>query len=141
MHDKIRVVIVDDHQVIRQAWTLLFDTDKRFHVVAAIATAREAVDSMTSLRPDVVLMDINMYPMNGFEATRLILEADPSRLIIGISANNYPGYAQKMLELGARGFVTKSSPFDEITTAVVEVREGRTYVCQEIRKTLSSPNG
>lgn len=136
MPEKIRVVIVDDHQVIRTSWKILFGTDERFDVVAVFKSGLEAIDHVPGLSPDVVLMDINMFPLNGFETTSQLLQVAPSTKIIGISANNYPGYAQKIIALGARGFVTKSSPFDELTTAVSRVSDGETYICQEINRHL-----
>lgn len=132
MPEKIRVVIVDDHQVIRTSWKILFGTDERFDVIAVFKSGQEAIDHIPSLSPHVVLMDINMFPLNGFDTTTQLLRLAPSTKIIGISANNYPGYAQKIMALGARGFVTKSSPFDELTMAVAKVALGETYVCAEI---------
>lgn len=134
MPHKIRIVIVDDHQVIRTSWKLLFDSDPRFTVVAAYKNGQEALDSVEGVTPDIILMDINMFPMTGFETTERLLERSPGLRIIGVSANNYPGYAQKMIALGARGFVTKSSPFDELTEALVKVQDGEVYICHEITR-------
>ena len=134
MPAKIRVVIVDDHQVIRTSWKILFGTDPRFEVIGVLQSGQEAVTQVPALNPDVILMDINMFPLNGFDATSQLVSILPGIRIIGISANNYPGYAQKMMALGARGFVTKSSPFDELTRAVTLVHEGETYVCEEITR-------
>ena len=132
MSQKIRVALVDDHQVIRSSWKLLFDTDPRFVVVALCRNGQEAIDAVRELRPDVFLMDINMTPLNGFDTTERILQIDPLARVIGISANVFPGYAKKIMDLGAKGFVTKSSGFRELTGAVVTVHEGGTYVCREI---------
>ncbi|MET0634703.1 MAG: response regulator transcription factor [Chitinophagaceae bacterium] len=129
---KIRVAIVDDHQVIRTSWKILFSTDDRFDVVSVLKSGQEAIDLLPGIAPDVVLMDINMFPINGFEAAEQLARVAPDCRIIGISANNYPGYAKKMLSLGARGFVTKSSTFEELTRAVTRVHMGDIYVCDEI---------
>ena len=134
MPEKIRVVIVDDHQVIRTSWKILFGTDDRFEVVGVLKSGQEAIDQVPGLAPVVVLMDINMFPINGFETTEQLIRIDPAILVIGISANNYPGYAQKMMAIGAKGFVTKSSPFDELTRAVTTVNGGGTYICREITR-------
>ena len=138
MPDKIRVVIVDDHQVIRTSWKILFGTDERFDVVAVFKSGEEAIEAVPALEADVILMDINMFPLNGFDTTSRLLQIDPGIRVIGISANNYPGYAQKMISLGARGFVTKSSPFEELTTAVWLVSEGETYICEEISRLMEN---
>ncbi|RYY59684.1 MAG: response regulator transcription factor [Chitinophagaceae bacterium] len=138
MPAKIRVVIVDDHQVIRTSWKILFGTDDRFDVIAVFKSGQEAIEEVPALSPDVVLMDINMFPLNGFDTTSQLLQINPATRVIGISANNYPGYAQKIMAIGARGFVTKSSPFDELTSAVCLVNDGETYICQEISRHLGN---
>lgn len=132
MPTPIRIVLVDDHKLIRDSWKNVFNRDERFEVTGISADGVEAFDIITGNPPDIVLMDINMTPVNGLEATRKILAAIPSMKIIGISANNNPKYAEKMISLGARGYVTKTSTFDEVKEAILEVMEGRQYICEEI---------
>ncbi len=132
-NDPIRIILVDDHKLARESWSLLLDYDPRFSVIKECENGPDAIQEVSLLKPDILLVDINMYPLNGFEVTQKVLEADPSMKIIGISVNNQPSYANKMMEIGARGFVTKGSPFEEITHAIVEVHNGRNYVCNEIR--------
>lgn len=132
-NDPIRIILVDDHKLARESWSLLLDYDPRFSVIKECENGPDAIKEVRRLKPDILLVDINMYPLNGFEVTQKVLEADPSMKIIGISVNNQPSYANKMMEIGARGFVTKGSPFEEITHAIVEVHNGRNYVCNEIR--------
>jgi two-component system, NarL family, invasion response regulator UvrY len=132
-NDPIRIILVDDHKLARESWSLLLDYDARFSVIRECENGPDAIQEVSRLKPDILLVDINMYPLNGFEVTQKVLEEDPSIKIIGISVNNQPSYANKMLEIGARGFVTKGSPFEEITHAIVEVHNGRNYVCSEIR--------
>lgn len=132
-NDPIRIILVDDHKLARESWSLLLDYDSRFSVIKECENGPDAIQEVSRLKPDILLVDINMYPLNGFEVTQKVLEADPSMKIIGISVNNQPSYANKMLEIGARGFVTKGSPFEEITHAIVEVHNGRNYVRSEIR--------
>ncbi len=134
MPDKIRIVVVDDHQVIRSSWKLLFETDARFVVSGVFKSGPEVIGAAALEAPDVILMDINMNPMNGFETTEILLNKNPNLRIIGVSANSYPAYADKIMKIGARGFVTKSSPFEELTTAVYKVHQGEEYVCAEIRE-------
>lgn len=134
MQKQIRVVLVDDHQVVRDSWKFLLDRDQRFTIVAQCKDGVEAIAKAIELHPDVMLMDINMTPVNGFEATKEIVEKMPDVKIIGVSANNHPSYANKILALGGWGFVTKSSPFDELMSAIVKVYEGEKYVCKEVTK-------
>lgn len=133
MSTPIRIVLVDDHELIRESWNQMFSRDGRFEVIALIPNGAEAVDVVTEKVPDIVLMDINMTPMNGLEATRKILEILPSMKIIGCSANNNPRYSDRMFDIGAKGYVTKTSTFDELKTAIFTVIDGGEYVCEEIR--------
>ncbi|MCR6720843.1 MAG: response regulator transcription factor [Chitinophagaceae bacterium] len=103
-------------------------------MVAQCKDGVEAIAKAIELHPDVMLMDINMTPINGFEATKEIVEKMPDIKIIGVSANNHPSYANKILALGGWGFVTKSSPFDELMGAIVKVYEGEKYVCKEVAR-------
>src|SRR5262245_40488718 len=100
--EKISIVIVDDHQIMRETWKLILEQEARFTIVAECSSAAEAIKTANNVDFDVMLMDINMYPLNGLEATRKILKNHPSIRIIGMSVNNQPSYARNMLKLGAR---------------------------------------
>jgi two-component system, NarL family, invasion response regulator UvrY len=130
----IKIILVDDHELIRESWKLLLDNDPRFRVIGQCKSGAEAIEQATKLYPDIMLMDINMPLVNGFEATKKITEAAPSVKIIGVSANNNPRYATKLISLGGKGFVTKTSAFDELKIAIQKVYEGETYICLEIRE-------
>jgi len=134
--EKISIVIVDDHQIMRETWRLILEQDSRFSIVAECRNAAEAIKTANDLHFDVMLMDINMYPINGFEATRKILNKHPSIRIIGMSVNNQPSYARNMLKLGAKGFVTKDSSKHEMIYAITCVYDGDTYICEDVRKKM-----
>jgi two-component system, NarL family, invasion response regulator UvrY len=136
MPNPIRIILVDDHEAIRESIKNLLDLDHRFSVIEQCKNGTEAIDRATELLPDVMLMDVNMSPVNGFEATQKITEAFPSIKIIGVSINNNPQYAVKMLASGAKGFVTKTSAFSELKTAIQKVYDGENYICEEIKKKL-----
>lgn len=131
--DKIRIMIVDDHELVRKTWKLLLQQQERFDVIAECANGSEAIGQVQTTKPDIILMDINMSPINGFEATRKIVAHHPDIRIIGVSINNQVAYARNMMQLGARGFVTKNATPDEMVKAITEVADGRTYICEEIR--------
>jgi DNA-binding NarL/FixJ family response regulator len=137
--EKISIVIVDDHQIMRETWRLILEQDARFSIVAECRSGAEAIRAANDLHFDIMLMDINMRPVNGFEATRKILNKHPSLKIIGISVNNQPSYARNMLRLGARGFVTKDSPKQEMIYAIICVYDGDIYICEDIRKKMDEP--
>jgi len=135
--EKITILIADDHKLIRETWTYILNTDERFEVVAECGDAEQAVELAKELTPDIVLMDINMAPFNGFEATEKIRKVSPESKIIGVSMHSQPAYAKKMLQVGARGYVTKNSSKEEMFTAISEVFRGNKYVCDEIKTIIS----
>ena len=134
---KIRLVLVDDHEMVRNTWKLILQQDPRIDIIAECNSGAEAIDIANGLFPDIMLMDINMSPVNGFEATRKIVKSCPQIKIIGVSVNDQPGYARNMLQLGAKGFVTKNTAQEEMIEAILEVFKGRTYICKELRDKMN----
>jgi DNA-binding NarL/FixJ family response regulator len=132
-YTQIRVIIVDDHQMVRETWKMILQKDERIVIIAECCSGQEAIDAAAHLQPDIMLMDINMSPVNGFEATRKILKAHPNIKIIGVSIQNQPGYARNMLQLGAKGYVTKNSSKEEMIEAIINVQNGKIFICQEMR--------
>lgn len=128
----IKLIIVDDHFHVRQAWSWVLNQVPRLKVIAQCSNGQEAIEAAKNLRPDVILMDINMAPVNGIEATRTIREFAPDMKIIGVSVQAERSYVNEMLRNGANGYVTKNSPSSEMVTAIDEVLAGNTYICEEI---------
>lgn len=137
-NNKIRIVLVDDHKLIRETWRFLLEQEGVFEVLAECEGGDEAVRIARQLKPDIMLMDVNMQPVNGFEATRRIHKELPEIRIIGMSINNQPSYARNMLQLGARGYVTKNSTREEMVEAIREVHGGAEYICREILEKMKS---
>ena len=135
--EKITILIADDHKLIRETWTYILNSDERFEVVAECGDAEQAVELAKELSPNIILMDINMAPFNGFEATEQIRKVSPDSKIIGVSMHSQPAYAKKMLQVGARGYVTKNSSKEEMFNAITEVYNGHKYVCDEIKTIIS----
>lgn len=135
--DKITILLVDDHKLIRESWSFILNSDPRFQVVGETNNAEEAVDIAVEKKPGIVLMDINMTPINGFEATKLMRKYSPDSKVIGISMHSMPAYARKMLQIGAMGYVTKNSSKDELITSITEVNSGKKYVCDEVKNILA----
>ncbi|MER3497980.1 MAG: DNA-binding response regulator [Chitinophagaceae bacterium] len=135
--EKITILIADDHTLVRETWSFIFNTDPRFKVVAECGTGEEAVEIAKNLRPNIVIMDINLQGMNGIEATQLIRKFSPSSKILGVSLHTQPTYARKMMQKGAMGYVTKNSSREEMFKAILEVYNGKKYICEEIKNILS----
>jgi two-component system invasion response regulator UvrY len=135
--EKITILIADDHKLIRQTWEFIFNTDARFQVIGESASGEEAVETAKQLRPDVVIMDINLPGINGVEATAQIRKFSPGSKIIGVSMHTQPSFAKVIMRNGAMGYVTKSSSREEMFKAILEVHAGNKYICDEIKNILS----
>ncbi len=135
--DKINVLIADDHKLIRETWSYILNSDERFQVIAECGDSEQAVEMAKQKRPHIVLMDINMTPISGFEATEKIRKVAPASRVIGVSMHSQPAYAKKMLQIGARGYVTKNSSKEEMIKAILEVHSGNKYICDEIKNNIS----
>ena len=135
--EKITILIADDHTLVRETWSFILNSDSRFYVVAECGSGEEAVEMAKNLRPAIVIMDINLPGINGIEATQLIRKYSPGSKILGVSLHTQPTYARKMMQKGAMGYVTKNSSREEMFKAIMEVYEGRKYVCDEIKNILS----
>jgi len=135
--DKITILIADDHTLVRETWSFILNTDPRFTVVAECGSGEEAVELAKNLRPHIVIMDINLPGMNGIEATQLIRKFSPGSKVLGVSLHTQPTYARKMMQKGAMGYVTKNSSREEMFKAIMEINNGKKYICDEIKNILS----
>jgi two-component system invasion response regulator UvrY len=134
---KISILIADDHRLVRETWGLVVNSDDRFDVIAECANGEEAVELSRQLQPDVVIMDINLPGINGIEATEQIRNFSPGSKILGISIHSEPVFVRKMFQKGALGYLTKNSSRKEMIEAILEVSEGRKYICSEIKNRLT----
>jgi len=138
MNKKISIVIFDDHNLVAEMWSELINSDERFAVVAICNdTSEKSIEVVKTKRPDIVIMDINIQPISGIDATKLIKKGSPGSKVIGVSMHNQPSFAKRMLKNGALGYVTKSSQKSEMFEALVSVNGGKVFVCKEIQENLS----
>lgn len=135
--EKITILLVDDHRLIRDSWSHVLNMEPRFQVVGSASTGEEALALAKEKRPRVILMDINMTPVNGFDITKAIRKQSPGSRIIGVSMHAIPVYAKKMFQAGAIGYVTKNSSREELITAILEVDAGKKYICEEVKTILA----
>jgi len=136
MSNAITILIVDDNNFMRETLKFLISRVSNFKLVGEATSGQEAISMAQEHSPDIILLDINMSPINGFEATRKILKQNPQTRIIGLSVHKQPSYAKNILQLGARGYLTKSSPHKEIIQAINSVYEGKEFVCSELSDLL-----
>jgi len=135
--EKITILIADDHTLVRETWSFILNSDRRFKVIAECGSGEEAVELAKNLHPDIVIMDINLPGINGIEATEQISKLAPGSKVLGVSLHTQPTYARKMMQKGAMGYVTKNSSREEMFKAIIEVHSGKKYVCDEIKNILS----
>lgn len=130
-------MIVDDHTLIRETWSFLLSRNESFEVIAEVGDGQQAIELARDKRPNIILLDINMAPLNGFDILKMIRKLSPGSKVIAVSMHSQPSYAKKMLRLGARGYVTKNSPRQEMLDAINEVYSGQIYICQEVKNIIS----
>ena len=134
---RISIMIVDDHTPIRETWSCLLGRNEGFEVIAEVGDGQQAIEIARDKRPNIILLDINMSPLNGFDILKMIRKLSPGSKVIAVSMHSQPSYAKKMLRLGARGYVTKNSPRQEMLDAIKEVFNGQIYICQEVKNIIS----
>jgi DNA-binding NarL/FixJ family response regulator len=133
---QITVLLAEDHAIVRQGLCSLLRADGHFLVVGEARTGREAVEMARTLRPDVILMDIAMPVLNGLEATRQILAANPTAKVVVLSAHSDDVYVERMNEAGVVGFLEKQTSAEILTKAIHEVVAGHTFFSPSIAKRL-----
>ena len=136
--NKISIVIAEDHQLVRDVWNQMLNADPRFEVVAVCESGEKAFDIVKTRKPDVLITDINMKGIDGFELTQMVRTYVSHTRILAVSMHVQVSYARRIISLGGGGFVTKNSPLEELCTAIVEVFHGKKYLCEEIRHLLAS---
>ncbi|CAD0185340.1 Nitrogen regulation protein C [Ruegeria sp. THAF57] len=125
----IRVLIVDDHPMVAEGIQSILESYDEIQVVGTLSSGQEAVEKATDLAPDVILMDLNMPGLGGLSATEIILERLPRTRILILSMHDSPEYISTALSHGAKGYVLKDVPTEEIKQAIDAVMRGEQYLC------------
>jgi two-component system, NarL family, invasion response regulator UvrY len=133
----IRVLIVDDHQLVRMGTSRLLADVGDVEVVGQAGSGEEAIELVRHLKPDVVLMDVQMPGIGGLEATRRCLRVHPDIKVIAVSMYEDEPYPSKLLNVGAHGYVTKRAAIDGMVRAIKKVVAGQRYVSAEIAQQMA----
>jgi two-component system NarL family response regulator len=128
----IRILLADDHRMLREALRTILESEEGFEVVGEAQDGRTAVEMTRTLTPDVIIMDIGMPDLNGVEATRQIKSDTPSTKVIALSMHSDRHYVLGMLKAGASGYVLKAAAYDELRRAVQVVCGGKNYLSPDI---------
>jgi DNA-binding NarL/FixJ family response regulator len=132
----IRILLADDHTVVRDGLRALLERQPDMTVVAEAADGRDSVRLAEEQSPDVVVMDITMPNMNGIEATRRILAANPRTAVVILSMHQDESYVLRSLKAGAKGYLLKDSLRSDIIDAIRAVSQGRSFVTRKISRML-----
>jgi two-component system response regulator NreC len=144
---KIRVLLADDHSILRKGVRMLIDSQADMEVVGEAKTGREAIEEARKLKPDIVVMDISMPELNGIEATRQICDEMTHTKVVALSMHKDSVYVREILRAGARGYLLKESEDDDLVKAIRSVHRGEAFlspaisgaVLTDYRKHVSNP--
>ncbi len=143
---KIRILIVDDHQLVRAGIAALLATQANMEVVGEAADGKEAVEKVKALMPDIVLMDISMPMMDGIKAAQAISEISMSSRVLMLTQHGQEEYVQRVMHSGVNGYILKNSLVEDLTKAIRAVHEGKRYITPTVSETmmdayLKTPDG
>ena len=133
MSDFIKVLIVDDHKLISEAWSSLLKDAPQIVVCGTADSEKSAFDQSIIHKPDIVLMDINLGPGSGLSAAQKILDTLPKTRVIGLSLHDDITYVKKFLSMGAKGYLTKNTNKSELISAIHAVYNGELFIASEIK--------
>lgn len=135
---KIRILLADDHKILRKGVQMLIDAQADMEVVGEARTGREAIKEARLLKPDVVVMDISMPDLNGIEGTRQICEELPGTKVLALSMHKDSVYVREILRAGARGYLVKDSEDDDLVRAIRSVHRGEAFLSPAISDAVLS---
>lgn len=133
---KKTVVIIDDHRLIREMWATMLEDSGKYEVSGISGFLREAIEIIKITKPEIILLDLNLKEESGFDAVPQIKKFSPSSKIIAVSMHSHPAFVKRIIQMGAKGFVTKNSSHEEFFKTLDKVSNGQIYVCEEIKSLL-----
>ena len=133
---KIRLLLVDDHEIVRAGLRMLFIAEPDMDVVGEVGSGEEALQAVRELNPDVVLMDVVMPGLSGIEATRRLKKANPSVEVLALTMHEDEQYFFEMLSAGAAGYVPKRAAPDDLVSAIRVVSQGNAFLYPTVAKLL-----
>jgi DNA-binding NarL/FixJ family response regulator len=132
----VRILIADDHEVVRKGLRAILEAQPGWMVSRESSTGREAVEAALSEKPDIIIMDVNMPELNGLDATRQIVKANPAAQVIVLSAHDSENLIRQMLSSGARGYVLKSDAGQDLVAAVEALLQRRIFFTSTVSEVV-----
>lgn len=133
-----KVLLVDDHEIMREGLSALLRKHPEYETVGQASDGRAALQMVDELKPDIVLMDIEMPNLNGIDATRQMVSKHPRLKVLALSTHSRRSMVVKMLEAGASGYMLKDSAFSELMEGIQAMSDQRVYLCNRIAKVVFS---
>ncbi len=133
---KVKVLLVDDHELVREGIKMILEKERDFEVVGEATDGRKALAALQKVTPDVILMDISMPNLNGFEAIFQIKRRYPDAKILVLTVHTNEEYVYKSLKAGALGYLVKDSAVSELVGAVKAISEGKSYLSPSVSRGL-----
>ncbi len=134
MNNRIKLLVVDDHPVVRRGISLCLAQQENFEIVGEAGDGHEAVRLARELQPDIILLDISLPQMNGLAVTEQLRRELPQIRVLVLSAFGHPDSVMRTVQTGARGFVLKDAPPEELVRAIEMVQAGQTYFSSEVAR-------
>lgn len=135
---KIRILLADDHSIVRQGFKMILDAQSDMEVVGEAANGRQAIEMAEQLRPDIVVMDVAMPELNGVEATRRLTALSPHSRVLALSMHKDSTYVREILRAGARGYLLKDSFDTDLLAAVRAIQKGEGYLSPGVSEAVLS---
>lgn len=136
---KLRILLVDDHEVVREGMKRLLAAQPTTELVGEAQDGEEAVACVKKLRPDLVMMDVSMPRLNGIEATRALKSASPDTKVLALTVHEDDGYVREFLEAGAAGYLLKRATTEEVLRAIQVIADGGIYIDPRVTRALADP--
>lgn len=133
----LNIILVDDHALVRNGIRRLLEDTKEVKVIAEADSGEDGVKLAIDLKPDIVLMDINMPGIGGIEACHRIIQRNPDQKIVILTVHTEQSFPKRLLEIGAKGYLTKECAIDEMLSAIKSVFAGGSYISSSIAQQLA----
>lgn len=132
--DKIKLMIVDDHALVQEGLVSMLSLKENIDILATAENGLEALEKLKQIKPDIILMDIRMPKLHGIKTSNIIAEQYPEIHILFLSMHDSPHYVVNAIKSGAKGYILKTSPLEEVVEAIEQVAAGKTYFSEKVAK-------
>jgi len=131
---KVTILLAEERKLVRETWSFILNNVPHFQVIAECSSPESALLHAKKIQPDIIILEIKPPELSGIELVSLVNKFSPNSKILAVSPYTIPNVAIKLMEAGASGYITKTSPLEEIVEAINIMKEGENYVCREVKK-------